>query len=201
MKWTPLLLMFVAFGCTTRPAWEDDRRAAEVSYWLDQAATERVVGDDYEELWQAADDARRRFGFEVALADFAGGVLATTPLVGGQWFEPWRDEQRTPAAWAEASLATVRRHVVFTFKQQSPGEFAVVPKVVVERQARGERPISFGTDFRGVLGTAGVGRRSDDDQNPRLGWFAQGRDPVLEAALARYIAAKSGGERVTLVAD
>ncbi|MEM1013788.1 MAG: hypothetical protein AAGI46_16400 [Planctomycetota bacterium] len=171
------VVVLLAAGCSTRPAWQDDPKAATIAYWHEQPASVAVVADDYDTLWSAADNARRRFGFTVDFSDHRGGLLRTQPRTGGQWFEVWRDEQRTLPDVAEASLSTVRRSVQFDFVRDGSAS-RVEPRVVVEKLA------VRGDTFR---------RAEDDPAKPRFGWHAAGRDTALEATLANRIAKRTGG--------
>ena len=81
-------------GCSQhRPAWHDEPRSATLAYWHDRPAVARVESSQYGALWDAADGARRRFGFDVALADYRGGLLTGAPHPSPQPFEVWRDER------------------------------------------------------------------------------------------------------------
>ena len=192
----PLMFLLLACGCTSRPAWEDDPKAATVAYWLDQPAAASVASRDYRELWDAADNARRRFRFDASRSDYRGGVLGTEPVVSPQPFEVWRDELRSSSARAESALATVRRSLRFEFGRLADGGFFVEPKVVVERQSLGERRITNAIDYRGVLGGGSQKTERADEPattQPSNYWYAVGRDAALERSLANRIARRSGG--------
>ena len=182
-------------GCTQRPAWDDDPKAATVAYWLDRPAAAHVESGDYPELWAAADGARRRFRFPAARDDYRGGLLTSQTTVSPQPFEVWRDELRTPSASLESGLSSVRRRLRFEFGRLRGGGFFVEPKVVVERQSLGERRITNAVDYRGVLG-AGRQRtiRADEPATTRPAgyWYAVGRDAALERTLAHRIAGDVG---------
>lgn len=184
-------------GCTQRPTWTSDPEAATYDFWLDRPAVVRVEARDYARLWQAAEGAHRRFGFERSTSDYRGGLLTTEPRDGGQFFEPWRDELRTPPAVLESSLASVRRRVRFDFGQTDDGRFWVEPRVVVERLASGERRLTEAGDFTRALG-AGRQHRQSAEGKARYGWYPTGRDHALERSLANRIAGRSAGQMVEL---
>lgn len=193
---TAAMLQVFIGGCTRRPAWNEDPTAGTLSYWAERPASVRVTASDYAALWNAADEARRRFGFDAALTDYRGGLLTTTPTVSPQFFEFWRDELRTAGDAAESSLATVRRRLRFEFAATEDGAFVVEPKVLVERLALAERRITNAIDYRGTLGPGRqqrVGPGESDRRQPGRYWYATGRDADLEHALARRIARRVGG--------
>ena len=183
-------------GCSTRPAWNDDAEAGTVAYWLARPAAVRVTGEDYAALWNAADEARRRFGFAAARSDYRGGNLMTQTVVSAQPFEFWRTELRTPSALAESAISTVRRRVDFTLGRL-PGDegFYVEPRVTVERQNSGERRVTNAADYGRVLGAGGQRTFREDESEAQRGggWYANGRDEALERAIARRIANRTGG--------
>ena len=183
------LLVLAAAGCTARPAWSDDPASATLAYWAERPAVTRAAADDYRALWRAADEARQRFGFEAALADYRGGMLTTEPTHSPQPFEVWRRELRTPSALAESALATVRRRIEFRFGRDGDVYF-VEPRVLVERLSLGERRISNAIEYRAALG---AGRQRAGQGGVAPYWYAVGRDAPLERALARRIARRADG--------
>ena len=184
-------------GCSSpRPAWKDNPRSATLAYWAEQPAVTRVVAPEYSALWAAADEARRRFGFEAAMTDYRGGLLTTEPSISPQFFEIWRDELRSAEDVAESSLATIRRRLRFEFSRTRDGRFYVEPKVLVERQALVERRITNAIDYRGTLGPGQQQRFGPEDRGqaqPGRYWYAIGRDADLERSLADRIADRAGG--------
>ncbi len=195
-----LLIAGVVAGCTQRPEWSDDTEAATLSFWGDRPAIVRVEADDYAALWDAAENARRRFGFEAALTDYRGGELTTEPKLSGQIFEPWRDELRDIGSIMESTLTSVRRRVSFELGNQGDGTFWLEPKVIVERQSLGERRLTDVSSYRRALGQGQQRRTSDDDPGTVTGWHAIGRDPALERSLANRIADQTSGKLVRISA-
>jgi hypothetical protein len=189
-------------GCTSRPAWKSDPASATLAYWTDQPAEARVVAPDYGPLWDAAENAAERFGFQPATTDYRGGLLTTRPQISPQFFEFWHDEVRTLEDMAESSLATIRRRLRFEFRRSPDGRYVVEPKVIVERLSLPERRITNAVDYRGVLGpgtqqrfgpAAPVGTSSY--------WYAIGRDADLERALADRIAKRAEGRVIDVRAS
>ena len=194
-----MIALLLVAGCTQRPEWADEPRASTAGFWLRQPVEARAEAADYKSLWDAANDAARRFGFDVARSDYRGGHLSTRPRLSGQIFEPWFDETRgRPSAVLESTIGSVRRSARFTFGEAEGGGYYVEPRVIVEKMSRGEGRVTDFADFRGALGTGGFVRRAVDDPPPRGGWYPAGRDRALERSLADRIAKRAGGRKVVV---
>lgn len=184
-------LLAVGAGChNQRPPSHDDPAAATLAYWAQQRSASRVTAGDYAAIWSAADEARRRFGFEAATTDYRGGLLTTEPKVSPQFFEIWHHELRSAEDVAQSSLATIRRRLRFEFARTGEGKFVVEPKVLVERRSLAERRITSAIDYRGTLGPGRQQQFGPDSAaaGPGSYWHAIGRDEDLERSLANRIA-------------
>ncbi len=179
-----VLLIALLAGCSTRPAWEDNRNAASVDYWFEQPAAVSVLGNDYRKLWDAAEAARKRFEFEDATVDYRNGYVSTEAAEGGTIFEPWRDAHRTTALSIESTLSRLRRTARFEFERVKGG-WIVSPRVVLERYA-----VRYGPR-----------RRSDEDRDTRFGWYATGRDVELERSIANRIAGDADADLINASDD
>jgi hypothetical protein len=189
------LATLVAAGCTgQRPQWKEDPRSATLAYWAERPASARVVAPVYADLWEATEDACRRFGFAPATTDYRGGLLTTEARISPQFFEFWHDELRAAEDVAESSLATVRRRLRFEFSRTRDGRYVVEPKVIVERLSLAERRITNAVDYRGALGP-GTQQRFGPAGTAAPGsyWYAIGRDAELEASLANRMAERAEG--------
>lgn len=178
-------------GCNqVRPPWHDQAETATVAYWAGEPATASARSDEYASLWNAADEARRHYGFTAALRDYRGGLLTTEPKVSPQFFEFWHQELQSLDAVAESSLGTIRRRMRFEFSRAPGGGFVVEPKVIVERLSLTERRITSAMEYRSTLGP---GRQEQFGpaaaRGPAKYWYALGRDAELEQALAKRIEA------------
>ena len=180
------MLLVLLAGCTPRPDWADDPAAATPDFWLDRPPAATATADDYVALWNAAEESLRRFGYDLAVRDYRGGRLTTEARPSGQFFEPWRDDVRTAAASLESSLAGVRRTVRIDLERRRGG-YAMVPRVLVEREAVGERRVTAADAYRATLGRGRQRRRSSLGPPPGLGWHPIGRDAALERAIARRV--------------
>ena len=186
-------------GCASRPA--DPRpmpssrpvATADPAYWYEQPAVATVASDDFDRLASAAESAARDLLFPIDRVDYRLGVVTTEPVVGGQWFEPWRREQQTAADVADSSLATTRRTVRFEFSRDGEGDaatYAVTPKVLVERQSVAERRITSAGDYRSFFRRSDAGGTRETDRGvtlPSRYWYPVGRDAALERKLAAMV--------------
>jgi hypothetical protein len=122
-------------------------------------------------------------------------------MVSGQWFEPWRRENRTPSDVAESSLATIRRTLRFEFARQDEYAWQVTPKVLVERQAQAERRITSVVLYRRVFSSpTGAAQRPrgtrESDEGivlPDRYWYPLRRDTEFERAIAEAVRVKLSG--------
>jgi hypothetical protein len=193
-----LVLALLLTGCITRPVHvqsgdritDIDPALAQPFHHWDQPPAVSVTATDYDKLWRAADEAARDLLFTVDRRDYRGGVLMTDPMVSGQIFEPWRGDAVTVRQRLESSIATVRRTIRFEFERHEDGTFSVAPKVLVEEEAIADRRVTSVVSQRSAFGRSGAWGTAETDRGiflPRRYWFATGRDPQLEARVARII--------------
>lgn len=179
----------------TQPVTDVDPTLAEPEYWYAQPATTVVTHADFDALWDAADAAARGRMFAPDRRDRRGGVLVTEPVVSQQWFEPWRQDTLTGDAWAESSLAAVRRTIRFELARRDDGTYALTPKVLVERYSLAENRVTNVVLYRSafrlgrVTETTPRGTRESDQgiYLPARYWYAIGRDAALEQAIANDV--------------
>ena len=170
------------------------------AYWYDQPGAASVSGNDFDMLWRAAEEAARHFGFRPDRLDFRAGVLTTEPLVSKQWFEFWRNDVATLDDLADSSIATHRRTLRFDFARADDGAYIATPRVVIERYAQSERPISAAVRLRHAFRNPRPRDRAygtpESDRRillPRQYWYAAGRDQALEREVARELARRANG--------
>jgi hypothetical protein len=173
----------------TPPATDRDPRLADPDFWWNAPAMEQVEGP-FEPLWSASERAARDLLFVPDRRDFRGGVLTTEPMISSQWFEPWRRELSTASQVAASSVATERRTVRFDFVRRDGEQFAVEPRVLIERQSVSERPLSNAALARTAFGRRSTRGTRESDREvylPDRYWYAIGRDVALERRLADAI--------------
>ena len=185
-------------GCASQPskspppatATQPSVASAKPPYWLRQPAVATVESADFEALWRASEESARHFGFTPDRLDFRGGVITTQPLTSKQFWELWRNDVATIEDVANSSLATYRRTLRFDIDRTPAGGYVATPRVVIERYARSEQPISASVYLRNAFRTQrnsrAWGSRETDRgiQLPRQYWYATGRDEALERNVA-----------------
>jgi len=182
----------MAAGCEHSPI-DNDKTHATPQYWLDQPAAATVQYYNFDQLWQATEEAARDRFFPIDRSDVRLGLLTTEPMVSKQVLELWRHDVGTAGGVAESSLATIRRTLRFEFVRHEDGTFEMTPKVLVERQAVAERRITSTVHWQGVDGNQPqIGTRETDQgvELPRTYWYAIGRDTQLEKDLAEHVRSK-----------
>lgn len=192
--------MFATAGCTTRGVPTVDPIHAPIEtttpgYWLDRPASVTVAAADYDRLWKACEEVVAQRQFTPERTDYRNGILSTRPLLGAQFWEPWRRDVTDGFSFLESNVATVRRRVQFELGPAADGNgFQARPKVVVERQASRERRVTIGALNSQVLSRVRHGYSTNDfDPDVRPAddyWYATRRDESLEAALAADVRAK-----------
>ena len=195
--WVPMLFCWIALaaGCASSmpakaPATMPSNATRVPAYWFDRPGVASVSAADFELLWRAAEEAARDFGFRPDRLDFRDGVITTDPLVSKQWFEFWRNDVATVDDLAESSLATHRRTLRFDI-EASGDRFVATPRVVVERFAQAERPVTSSIYLRNAFRSQKLRDRAygtpESDRGillPRQYWYATGRDEALERNVA-----------------
>jgi hypothetical protein len=182
----------------TQPSTAIDPATTQPSYWMNQPANGAVTFTDFPKLWATCETVARQNYFRLDREDYRLGVLTTRPLVSAQWFEPWREDNRTFYDVQESSIASIRRTITFQFTRLDENTWKVVPKVLVERQEISEKRITSVLLFRNVFteplaehnqqrGT----RESDVGINlPERYWLPLRRDAEYEEYLTRAIEKK-----------
>lgn len=198
-----MLVPFLLAGCitgkqhpaATQPSTTIDVATTQPSYWLDQPPTVVIHSSNFESLVSACEDAARDYLFRLDRIDYRAGLITTVPLVSAQWFEPWRQDNRTLADVEESSIATIRRTIRFEFTRLPDETWQVAPKVLVERQAISERRITSVVLYRNVFTSIRAahlrpsGTHESDEGiilSPRY-WYLLRRDPDFERVVARAV--------------
>ena len=174
---------------TTRPS----LATTQPYFWVDQPAAVQIVAVDFQRLWDACEEAAREYNFILSRQDYRNGVITTNPLISKQWFEIWRNDVQTGEDLADSSIATYRRTLRFEFERQQDGRFASTPKVVIERYAQAERPITSSVYLRNTFRTqrnyhpVGSAEADVGVYLPQRYWYPTGRDIALEKDIARHV--------------
>jgi hypothetical protein len=178
----------------TQPVTVSDPATTQASYWLDQPATASAKGSDFEKLARGTEAILRDYCFAIDRVDYRLGIITTEPLVGAQFFEPWRRDNQTAGDVVKSSLGTRRRTVRVDIARNDDGTFTASPRVLLERISSAEQRITNVVAYRGARKPAdprAVPRGTkESDQGiliPSKYWYAIGRDEPLERKLAEEI--------------
>lgn len=197
-----LMLVVAAVGCVTtpqqpaatQPSTAIDPATSQPSYWLDQPGVATASSIDFDKLAAACEDVARDYLFKLDRVDYRSGLITTQPLVSAQWFEPWRQDNRTPRDVEESSLATIRRTIRFEFRKRPDLSWEVTPKILVERQSIAERRITAVTQYRSVFATQRGRDRAAGSREADAGivlpgkyWYPLRRDADFETVIARAV--------------
>jgi hypothetical protein len=187
-----LLSLVYLTGCQLRqpatsaiPATQPSLATTQPTFWYDQPGVYSVQSADFARLWSACEETARHFHFVPDRLDKRAGVLTTVPLTSAQFFEFWNNDVATVEDSADASLATYRRTLRFNI-DRLPGGYRATPRIVIERFAETERPLTaevfLRQTFRAQRHQHPVGTPESDRGIllPRSYWYATGRDVALE---------------------
>ena len=169
MSW---LGLFYLGGCATQEEFE---------------AVERICQDNIEkdEAMKIAKDVLAGMYFTVEKSDFDRGYIRTKPLAGGEFFEVWRQDNRSAHDVVESSLHTIQRVAELNFTQ-SAGGLCIDCEITVRRLSLPERGVN------GAAGAYTMFSRSSsllrklelsDEQKKSATWVDLGAAPRLQAEI------------------
>jgi hypothetical protein len=195
--WIAMLLSaaWVGPGCASgpetdtpppAPAPELPPKSAKTDYWFAKPGVATVSAGDYDRLWEACGAAARDRFFVLDRTNYREGVLTTQPLVSRQFFELWRSDALTFDDTMQSSLQAIRRTIHFSIEKTDSG-YTATPKVVVERYANVGRRLTSPLEFQQAFNYRSISGSAERDAGVVIAnqyWYAIGRDPTLEAALA-----------------
>ena len=77
-----------------------------------------VADEDFNVIWDAANEVLRTYRFSIDRADRREGVITTFPMVARHWFEFWRKDATTRRDVAEGTVQTLYRRVTINIRRQ-----------------------------------------------------------------------------------
>lgn len=131
--------------------------------------------------------------FVIDKADPNLSVIITKPLVGGQFFELWRQDNVGGYNGAMSSLHTIQRIVELGFNK-SQEQVCIVCKVTVERLSIPEKQIDSAASTYSMFSRSEQSQQSlalNSEQEAEMEWIDIGRDNRLEAVILNKIYKKS----------
>jgi hypothetical protein len=182
-----------------------DVKTRQIDYWFDKPATSSVRANNFDALWNAINRITFEFSFVTDVLDYREGELTSKPLISKMPFEFWRHDVIDPVSQLQCSLITMRRTLHFQIHQADDGSYICEPKVVVEHYAMPERRITSVIDYQLAFSTQRpmitAATEEGDTPLPVEYWYAVGRDPALEKALADAVQRDLQAHRKEIVAS
>ncbi len=157
----------------------------------------QLTASNEDAAWERTIDVLHEFLFEIERENRQARTIETKYKVGSGILEPWHKESVGWSNRLESTLQSLRRKVIVTLSQASPGaQNAYVVQVVALKEMEDLDAIAAnspgGATFqestplsRDLNQTLGQSRPS--------GWIPQGRDFALEQAILRRLQKKSPG--------
>lgn len=147
-----------------------------------------VSADRYDMMWERAVAVLNDYHFTIARESRIEGIIETHYRAGSNLLEPWHHDSVGYANRLESTVQSIRRRVIVTFQNSSPGMVTIA--VRVEKEIEDVPGLAAGyeggatfteseplvRDLDQVVGQAGPSR-----------WLPRGPDPVLEVELMRKI--------------
>lgn len=167
-----------------------DPKTTEPSFWWKQDAYSKVYGENFEALWNGAEEAARNRMFTLDRQDYRDGVMTTSPVISKQVWEFWRNDIVDKQSLDQSSLATIRRTVRFEISRRSDGGYVLEPRVLVERLSLNGKRITAVVNYTEAFTPQPAPRFTGPGEAAPLNsyWYAIGRDTALERVLAEDIA-------------
>ena len=195
-----ILLLALLAGCAAKTApdpiadhhlaTDKDRATTRPAYWMDQPAVTSVESFKFQPLWDACEATARSYLFPLDREDYRLGLITTKPTISKQILEPWRKDAGTLDHVLQDSLTTMRRSIRFEIDRSEDGTYAMVPKVLIERETILERRITSAAQYRTAFSGPAVGSRAVADADldiPITYWTPIGRDTEMEKHLASEV--------------
>ena len=183
-----LLLLVLFPGCSALPGKQSVRLVNNPL---------QLVASNEDAAWERTIDVLHEFLFEIERENRQARTIETKYKVGSGILEPWHKESVGWNNRLESTLQSLRRKVIVTLSQASPGaQNTYVVQVVALKEMEDLDAIAAnspgGATFqestplsRDLNQTLGQSRPS--------GWIPQGRDFALEQAILRRLQKKSTG--------
>lgn len=148
---------------------------------------------DGQKVLLAAQETLAAMHFEIEKFDPQSGYLRTRPLRGGQFFEPWRQDNATLRDYARSNIDTLRRTVeIFAPPQGQSGEWQCV--VHLEKLYLPSAAIRGATHFAHLYSqsrrTSVLGLTLSEQAEQGAEWLPLGDDEALQARIIRRIEQK-----------
>ena len=140
-------------------------------------------------LMEAAHDVLRGMQFRIEKYDTQAGYIRTSPLAGGQFIEPWSQDNASGFAAAQSNLQSIQRTV--EVEVYPSGDTACVRCAVeVRRLSLPEKPIAGMAMMPGSLTDSNAIQQELTPSKGRMEqmeWIEAGNDRALENKILKKI--------------
>lgn len=176
-----LLLTAAAVVCVVGCA--DARRTA--------VPVDRLAVQDKAAAMAAAQETLRQMHFVIEKYDLEAGYIRTFPLRAGQFFEPWRQDNASMEALAQANLHSLRRTVeIFVEMSEPSARPSLHCRVTVEKLSLPPRPIRTMSRMANLYTDSSQRVQSldlDEAFIAAMEWIDMGTDAALEQRILARI--------------
>lgn len=168
--------LFFLGGCATQQEFE---------------AREQICQDNIEkdEAMKIARDVLTGMYFTIDKSDFDHGYIRTRPLAGGQFFEIWRQDNRSAHDVVESSLHTIQRVAELNFTQNAGG-LCIDCEITVRRLSLPGREVNSAAGAHTMFSRSSSLLRKlelSDEQKNDATWVDLGADPGLQTEILNRI--------------
>ncbi len=154
------------------------------------AETAVLAGPNAEMLMAAAQETLGQMRFVLDKYDIEAGYLRTRPQRASQFFEPWRQDNASGKAFAQANIDSLRRNVEVFVESQQDGTALLRCVVNMEKLYIPPQPIRSMSRMAGMY-TDSTRRQQtltlEDQQLGQVEWVALGQDHALEQRILKQI--------------
>lgn len=138
---------------------------------------------------EASQTVLGRMHFDIEKYDVDDRYLRTRPLSGAQFFEPWRKDNASASAAAQANLYSLRRIVELEFVPEHTTT-CIQCRVQVLRLSVPEAPFLGSRWHAGIYTKSKSSRQTlgvDSHKQEEIEWIDAGSDPALANKILRLI--------------
>ena len=152
-----------------------------------------IEGVSREAVFSAAEAVLGEMSFTIEKSDIDAGVITTSSLRGGQFFEFWRNDNAGTRGVVESNIHSIQRAVELGISNLN-GKVLVKCDVKVHRLSIPEKGFAGTSDAAGMFTTGGGGMQTlelNKEQRKQMAWIDVGADAELESRILELIRMKA----------
>jgi hypothetical protein len=181
--WTLFTLVCFVTGCTEKQAIAPEPRC--------------LSGVDVNSAMRASELVLVGMNFVIDKEDPNLNLITTKPLAGGQFFEPWRQDNVGSYNHDLSNLHTIRRTVELGFNNNN-SQVCIVCKVTIERLSIPEKQMDSTARSYSLFSQSNQTMQHltlNAEQEKKMDWIDLGRDNRLETYILDKIDKKITGKK------